>query len=172
MVMMTSSLSECVSSLSISVLMDCSNARHLLHKSSHLQKLWAGRAAPAWQRHCNLKILHIPGSWHLVNSFSPLPKWDSAAYLTEKQPNRCDLTGFLTSESRSKREIKPKLIFKSTLKILLNPQQFIFKSFIFSLNYVNLKLKKNKTRAQTTQNILFLCVKMRHFQNDFCFFPQ
>lgn len=81
---------------------------------------------------------------HLVNSFSPLPKWDFAAYLTEKHPIRCDLTGFLTLESRSKREIKPKFIFKSTLKILLNPQEFIFKPFIFSLNYVYLKLKKNK----------------------------
>lgn len=125
-------------------LMDCSNARYLLQilpslRDSELEvQLLCDRGT------ATSRSFRYPGpgytSRNLVNSFSPLLKWDSAAYLTEEHTIRHDLTSFLTLESRPKREKNPKPIFKSTLKILLNPKQFIFKPFIFSLNYVNLKI--------------------------------
>lgn len=106
-------------------------------------------------------------SRNLVNSFSPLLKWDSAAYLTEEHTIRHDLTSFLTLESRPKRQKKPKPIFKLTLKILLNPNQFIFKPFIFFFKLCesqDLKKKKQpKNQGQNMQTILFLSVKMKHF---------
>lgn len=101
----------------------------------------------------------------LVTSFSPLLKWDSAANLIEKHTIRHDLTSFLTFESRPKREKPHKLTVKSTLKILLNPNQFIFKPFIFSLKlYESQDWKKPPNKLKILKpfcfKVLVFCFKM------------
>lgn len=106
----------------------------------------------------NSRAFRYPGlgytSRTLITGFSPLLKWDSAANLIEKHIIRYDLTRFLTLESRPKREKPHKLTVKSTLKILLNPNQLIFKPFIFSLELYESQdwRKPNKTTSSEYSN--------------------
>lgn len=110
--------------------------------------------SPMWQRHHYLKSLQVPRPWLHFQDFGQ-------QLLSSTEVGLCCLCNRETHHKsfNFRKQTKERKItqtyLKKPLKPCLKPNQFIFKPFIFSLNYENLTIKKTSSQLKIIKTICF-----------------